>query len=270
MPEGPLHGKVAIVTGAGLPRGIGRATAVRLAADGATVVATDLAEGPDAMAGIDATADLCRELGVEARSLAMDVTDTEAVERCVAETIDEFGRIDVLFNNAGTPVGVGAFMEIDDAAWDLSWRVNVLGQVHTIKAVVPHMRDQGGGSIINNASLAGLGATRDFAAYTTTKFAVVGLTKSAAVDFGPDGIRVNAVCPGIIRTGMGEREIEFFAERLGVSTEEADRMLVEDTPLGRWADPSEVADVVAWLAGPRSGYVTGVALPVAGGMSAGL
>jgi len=270
MTDLPLHGKVAIVTGARRARGIGRATAVRLAADGATVVATDLVTDDDAARELETTAARCRDLGVPARAWAMDVTDPSQVEQRVAEAIAEFGRIDVLFNNAGTPVGVGPFLEIDEAAWELSWRVNVMGMVHTISAVVPHMRAAGGGSIVNNASLAGLGATKDFAAYTTTKFAVVGLTKSAAVDFGNDGIRVNAVCPGIVRTDMGEEEIDFLADQLGVTPEEADRILAQDTALGRWAEPGEVADVVAWLAGPGSGYVTGVALPVAGGMSAGL
>jgi len=267
MDTRPLGGKVAIVTGAARERGIGRAAAIRLAKDGASVVVTDIgradAEGVD-LGGrqeLEETAELCRREGVPALALAMDVTSAEEIDACVAAAVREYGRLDVVFNNAGTPVGVGPFLEISAAQWDLSWRVNVLGMVGMIKAVVPHMREAGEGSIINNSSLAGLGAIPGLAAYTTTKFAVVGLTKSAACDFGPDNIRVNAVCPGAIDTQMGDREIDHLAKQWGIEREEVHARVSEDIPLGRRAQAEEVADAVAWLAGPHSRFVTGVAVP---------
>lgn len=281
--SGPLESKVAVVTGAGRPRGIGRATAVRLAGQGAHVVVTELvrdgigAEGKDdgAVAGGDSdelerTASLCRDQGVEALALGLDVTRPDAVSSCVEHTVERFGRIDILFNNAGTPVGVGPFLSLDDGRWELSWQVNVMGMVRMCRAVIPHMKQGGGGAIVNNASLAGLGAIDQFAAYTTTKFGVVGLTKCIAVEFGPNGVRCNAVCPGLIETLMGIYEQELFGERWGVTAADARRRMEEEVPLSRWGTPDDVADVVAYLAGPQAAYVNGVTVPVAGGLSPGL
>ena len=123
---------------------------------------------------------------------------------------------------------------------------------------------------INNASMAGLGAGPGYGAYIVTKFAVIGLTKLIAAEFGPQNIRCNATCPGNILTDMGEEEITFIAMEKGVGQEEARKIFDESAALGRAAEPEEVADVVAYLAGPRSGYLTGVALPVAGGAPPGL
>ncbi len=271
-----LSSKVVIVTGAARDRGIGRAASIMMAKAGATVVATDLAQpDPDNLglgqpAGLERTAELCRSHGVPAMALALDVTDPAAVRGCVDTVIDAYGRVDVVFNNAGTPVGIGGFIDIPDLHWNLSWQVNVMGMVYMIRSVVPFMRESGGGSIINNASIAGLGAVADFAAYTTTKFAVIGLTKSAAVDFGPDGIRVNAVCPGLIQTQMADKEIELYADSWGVSFEESRDRLAELVPVGGWGTPEDIADAVAWLASDSSKYVSGVALPVTGGLAPGL
>jgi NAD(P)-dependent dehydrogenase (short-subunit alcohol dehydrogenase family) len=280
--SGPLEGKVAVVTGAGRPHGIGRTTAVRLAEYGAHVVVTDLADSPRAAEGSDPggaaqeddelerTASLCRQEGVDALAIVVDVTKTDDVTSCIDRALQRFDRIDILFNNAGTPVGVGPFLNLDDGLWELSWQVNVMGMVRMCRAAIPHMRRNGGGTIINNASIAGLGAIDQFAAYTTTKFGVVGLTKCIAVEFGPDGIRCNAICPGLIETLMGIHEQELFAERWGVPPAEARRRLEEEVPLGRWGAPSDVADVVAYLAGPHAAYLNGVTIPVAGGLSPGL
>ncbi len=271
-----LSGKVAIVTGAGRDRGIGRAASVRMAEAGATVVVTDVTHpeadgrGLGRPADLEKTAELCRSRGVPAMALALDVTDATAVQGCVDAVVATYGRVDVVFNNAGTAVGVGPLLDISEAHWNLSWQVNVMGMVHMIRSVVPFMRESGGGSIINNASIAALGAVAEFAAYTTTKFAVIGLTKSAAVDLGTDGIRVNAVCPGLISTQMADKEIELYADAWNVSLDESRTKLSEMVPLGAWGAPEDVADAVAWLAGASSRYVSGVAIPVAGGLAPGL
>jgi NAD(P)-dependent dehydrogenase (short-subunit alcohol dehydrogenase family) len=277
-----LQGKVAIVTGAGRPKGMGRASALKLAEQGACVVVTDVArqrkdlmiEGllgiGDDFRALEALVSEIEALGSRGMAMAVDVTDPAQIQACVEKTCQAFGGVDILFNNAGTGVGVGPFMDIPAGNWDLSWQVNVKGMMEFCKAVIPKMIERGGGSIINNASMVGLGAAPGYGAYTVTKFAVVGLTKLVAAEFGRQNIRCNATCPGNILTDMGEEEIRFIAMEKGISEEEARNIFGEVAALGRAAQPEEVADVVAFLAGPRSGFLTGVALPVAGGMPLGI
>ena len=277
-----LEGKVAIVTGAGRPKGMGRASALKLAEQGASVVVTDVArerkdleiEGllgiGDDFAALERLAAEIEALGSKALAMAVDVTDAGQIQACVEKTCETFGGVDIMFNNAGTAVGVGSLMDISSENWDLSWQINVKGMVEFCKAVIPKMIERGGGSIINNASMAGLGAAEGYGAYTVTKFAVVGLTKVVAAEFGRHNIRCNAICPGMILTDMGEEEIKFISMEKGVSMEEARRHFGEVAALGRAGQPEEVADVVAYLAGPRAGFLSGVALPVAGGMPLGI
>ena len=277
-----LEGKVAIVTGAGRAKGMGRASALKLAGQGARVVVTDVArerkdlmiEGllgiGDDFSALERLVAEIEALGSKAKAIAVDVTDTDQVQACVEKTCETFGGVDILFNNAGTAVGVGPFMDISSENWDLSWQVNVKGMVAFCKAVIPSMMERGGGSIINNASMAGLGAEAGYGAYTVTKFAVVGLTKVIAAEFGRQNIRCNAICPGMILTDMGEEEIRFISMEKGISMEEARQFFGEVAAMGRAGQPEEVADVVAYLAGPRSGFLTGVALPVAGGLPLGI
>ena len=279
-PNSELAGKVAIVTGAGKPDGIGQATALELARRGAAVVVTDLARtdprhefggrptAAEDARGLEQAVGEIEAAGVRGLSMPVDVTSEAEIASCVSRAVEELGGVDILFNNAGTPVGARPFFELTDEIWDLSWRVNVMGMVYFCRAVVPEMRARGGGSIVNNASLAGLRATEDFAAYTTTKFAVIGLTKSLALDLAPDGIRVNAVCPGYIDTPMTRVAEAALLDETG--SPERVRPDQHEIPLGRPGAGDDVGEVVAWLSGPGARYVTGVSISVDGGWREGL
>ncbi|WP_372831685.1 SDR family NAD(P)-dependent oxidoreductase [Pontibacterium sp.] len=264
----PLLQKVALVTGAGHPKGIGRAIALKLAEQGATVVVTDLAQASEDMSG--AVSQL-KGQGVEAMAVAVDVTQKTQIESCVQQVLNRFGQIDILVNNAGVGVGSSDFTELSDQDWELSFKVNVKGVADFSQAVIPVMQAQGGGSIINISSLLGLGAVEAIpACYTATKFAVIGLTKQLAVNYAKQNIRCNAVCPGSIVTQMHSTTLELIAEEHGISLEEAQALEDANIPMGYSAEPSVIGDAVAYLASPAARYMTGVSLPVAGGMSPGI
>ncbi len=276
----PLAGKIAIVTGAGRPRGIGRSTALRLAEHGAHVVVTDLCrkyEGDLAFYGVGDDWPRLQQTGreIEARGVRglackVDVTRRDEISACVDEVVATFGGIDILFNNAGTAIGAGPFLTMTQQQWDLSLSVNVTGMFHFCQLAIPHMIERGGGAIVNTASTAGLGAGEMMCGYHASKFALVGFTKAIAAEFGQFGIRCNAVCPGYVDTDLGETEHEFVSQMQGITVEEARRHATNQIALRRTCPPEEVADVVAYLCGPAAGYITGVALPVAGGMAVGL
>jgi NAD(P)-dependent dehydrogenase (short-subunit alcohol dehydrogenase family) len=275
-----LEGKVAIVTGCGRPKGIGRATALRLAEHGADVVVTDLCRKYDGDLAFYGVGDDWQQLQglvteIEARgrrglACRVDVTRRDEVEACVGETVATLGGIDILFNNAGTAVGVGPFLAMTQQQWDLSLSVNVTGMFHFCQLAIPKLLERGGGVIVNTSSTAGLGAVELMCGYHTSKFAVVGFTKAIAAEFGQFGIRCNAVCPGMVDTDLGDAEYEFISQMESISIEEARRRAAEKIALRRQCRPEEVADVVAYLCSPAAGYITGVALPIAGGMSPGL
>lgn len=264
-----LDGKVAIVTGAGHPMGMGFAACRKMAEAGARVVITDLARNEQELASLQARATEINDAGGEAVVVGVDVTNKAQINACIESALKQFGRVDILFNNAGTPVGCGDFLSMSDQQWDLSYQINLKGVADFCQAVIPAMTEQGGGAIINNSSLSGLGATADMAAYTATKFAVVGLTKSLATEFGAQGVRVNAVCPGMIWTQMGEQELDHFRQS-GESHDAAKQRLIADVPLERWGQADDVANAVVFLASDMASYISGVALPVAGGQAPGL
>lgn len=241
--------KVAIVTGAGHPRGIGAAIADMLRAKQTTVVTTDLS-------GAD---------------MNVDVTDGTQIDRCVETVIKDHGRIDILVNNAGVGAGSVSFLDQKEKELDLTFAVNVKGMIRFSQSVLPHMRTAGAGVIVNIASLCGLRAIRAIPpAYTASKFAVVGLTKAMALEFGVDGIRVNAVCPGSVDTQMRARVMELLAKEEGISIEEAEAAENATISLGRPSSPEEVAAVVAFLCSDDAKYLTGAAIPVDGGMTGGI
>jgi len=281
MNELPLGGKVAFVTGAGRPRGIGRAAALELAKAGADVVVSDLARPGRRIGNLPTVAEddgglhevvaEIEGLGGSALAFALDVTDEDEVRAAVAATVDRFGRIDVLFNNAGTPVGVKPFLELSTDDWMHSWNVHVMGCVFMCRAVVPTMQANGGGVIINNSSASGLRALPEYGGYTATKHALIGLTKTLALEFGPDGIRAVAICPGDIATDMADLGMKLAAAQSGVSASELESLAPLDTiALRRRGEAAEVGRTVAWLASDGASYISGNALLIDGGLMEGM
>ena len=246
-----LQGKRCFVTAAG--QGIGRATALAFAREGASVMATDLDER--------LLAELAGQPGITTRRL--DVTDAAAITAAVAEA----GRIDVLFNGAGY-VHAGSILDCDEAAWDFSFDLNVRSMYRLIRAVLPGMRAQRGGSIINMASVASSikGAPGRFV-YGTTKAAVIGLTKSVAADFVAEGIRCNAICPGTVESPSLRQRISAQAQATGKTLEEVEATFVARQPMGRLGRTEEIAALAVYLASQESGFTTGTAQVIDGGWS---
>ena len=263
-----LTEQTAIVTGAGHPKGIGLASALALAAQGANVAVTDLASAGD---GLECAVEEIRSCGVKAIAIPIDVTDRSQIDPFIDTVLAEFGQIDILVNNAGVGVGASNFLDVSEEDWSLTLAVNVMGLVRFTQAVLPGMRDRRRGSIVNVASLSGLrNIPPTPPCYTASKFAVVGLTKAVAQEFGPFNIRCNAVCPGSVDTRMRSDVMTLIAEASGISREEADEEERASISLGRPANADEIAAVVAFLAGPQASYLTGAAIPVDGGMTVGL
>jgi 3alpha(or 20beta)-hydroxysteroid dehydrogenase len=252
--------KVVIVTGAG--GGIGRAASLRFASEGASIVTVDM----DADT-IRETNDLVEAAGGRAHGVVADVTVSADVQNYVAEGVEAFGGIDVLFNNAGVMGHVALLEDYEEAIFDHVYQVNVKGVWLGMRHVKPAMVARGGGSIVNTASGAGLMATPTIIGYGASKHAVVGMTKTAAVELGADQIRVNCVCPGAVNTTM-VRAIEEQSAELGAVETAADytKMLNERTPLGRYVEPEEVAALVAFLGADESSIITGEAYGIDGGL----
>jgi NAD(P)-dependent dehydrogenase (short-subunit alcohol dehydrogenase family) len=250
MLEGSLDGKVALVTGAG--SGIGRASALAFARAGARVVVSDVDE-----AGGKETADLVGDAGSEAVFVRADVTQGSDVEALVAAAVDAFGALDCAHNNAGISGPVAFTADLDPDTAHRILEVNLFGVFLCLHHEIRHMLGAGGGAIVNTASGAGLGGVPAFPAYSASKHGVVGLTKSAAVEYARQGIRVNAVCPGPIETPMLEGILE--------GNEALERLFVQSVPMGRKGTPEEVAELVVWLCSPAASYMNGAAVPVDGG-----
>ena len=263
---GSLEGKIAIVTGAA--GGIGTAIALALAEEGARIVVCDLASRRDD--GLAPLADVISHKGGQAIAMAVDVSRKADIETAVAATLEAWGGIDILVNNAGTTAGAGPYLEITDADWQSSFAVNLKGPADFAQAVIPEMRRRGGGAILNVASTAGLGASAGFGAYTATKHGLVGLSKTIAAEFGCDGIRCNAICPGFVRTEMHLDATRRLAAQEGIGEAEMAVRRYAGVPLGRAGEPDEIARLAVFLAGPGGAYITGTAIPVAGGHPVGL
>jgi meso-butanediol dehydrogenase/(S,S)-butanediol dehydrogenase/diacetyl reductase len=254
-----ISGQVAILTGA--TSGIGKATALLFASQGADIVIT----GRRLELG-ESVAEQARKLGIQALFIQADHTRLEDCQRVVDETLQHFGHIDILFNNAGL-VLQGTAESTNEADWERLMALNVTAVWRMSRLVLPHMRAAGKGVIVNNASDWGVVGARDALAYATSKGAVVQMTKSMALDHALEGIRVNAVCPG---DTFVERWIEkgYFEDSGAVNLDEALSESAASLPMGRFAQADEIARVVLFLACDDSSFITGTALLVDGGNTA--
>ena len=269
-----LQGQVALVTGAGGEHGIGYAIARRLAEEGADVAVNDVSARPypDAeWGGLDSAVAGIEALGRRAAAVVADVGDPEQVDRMVAETVEKMGRIDILVNNAGTLAGWDRVpvVELEVHLWDAVQRVNVRGTYLVSRAVARHMLERGGGGrVINISSIAGRTGTARYSAYNASKFAVIGFTQALAQELAPAAITVNVVCPGLVETERvvplaetafpeldPETRLHKFRERYRTAN-----------PIGRIAEPADVANTAAFLASEEAAYLTGIAMNVCGGM----
>ncbi|GIH44829.1 NAD(P)-dependent dehydrogenase, short-chain alcohol dehydrogenase family [Microbispora rosea] len=247
-----LDDRVAIVTGAA--SGIGASAAVAIAAAGAHVVLADIA-------GCEDTERAIKNVGGDSLTIRTDVSRADDVKSLVARTIAAYGRLDHAFNNAGTEGRAEhEIHEADEEAWDQALAVNLKGVWLAMKYQVPAMLDSGGGSIVNGASVAAMVAFDKNGSYVAGKHAILGLTKTAALEYADRGVRVNAVCPGVVRTP--------FIERFTGNVPEVEARYTEIIPLGRMAEPEEVAKAVVWLLSDESSYVTGHGLVIDGGLVA--
>jgi NAD(P)-dependent dehydrogenase (short-subunit alcohol dehydrogenase family) len=246
-----LQDSVAVVTGGS--SGIGQATAQRLAAEGAAVVIGDLdsERGAETVAEID-------EAGGEAQFVETDVTSESDVEAMVETAVDEYGRLDVAVNNAGVEGAIAPTDKQSVTDWEQVIAVNLRGVFLGLRAEIPAMLEDGGGAIVNTSSLAGLNGLRGGSPYAASKHGVLGLTKSVAAEFSPDGVRVNAVCPGVIETPMLDRTREESSQLDQVAA---------ISPMRRSGEPGEVADAIVWLCSRKASYITGESIAVDGGFN---
>lgn len=248
--------RVALVTGAGT--GIGAAVARRLVAEGAAVVLTGRRPEP--------LREVAAELGDRALAVPADAARGAAMAGAVAAARERFGRVDVVVANAGGH-GLGAAADTTDEDWRLAVEANLTSAFVTVRAALPSLVS-GGGSVVVVSSLAGLFAGPAVLGYTTTKHALIGLTRSVARDYGRFGVRANVVCPGWVRTPMADEQMDRFGARRGLSRADAYALVTEHTPLGRPAEAAEVAAVVAFLASDDAAVVSGAVVTADAGASA--
>jgi 3-oxoacyl-[acyl-carrier protein] reductase/meso-butanediol dehydrogenase/(S,S)-butanediol dehydrogenase/diacetyl reductase len=265
----PLEGKVAIITGAGRLRGIGRAAAVALAADGADIVVTGTGRDPSTFPpdeqaagwrGIESTAAQVREQGRRCVPLQADATSAADAARVVSAATAEFGRVDILVNNAAVARGTDRvpLTELSEETWRTVLEVKLTGSFLMCRAVMPGMVERGqGGSIVNISSIAGKRGSPRTAAYNTANFGLQGLTQSLAMELAPAKIRVNAVCPGLTDTSR----MDGFRQE-----EDWEKYIRRVVPLGRAAEDHELGRFIAWLCGPDASYITGQSLNFDGGV----
>ena len=271
-----LAGKVALITGAGRRQGLGYAIARRLAADGAAVALTDLADPRELMeadrigtrAELEELAAELRAAGGRAIALALDVTDEASVDAAFARCVRELGRLDVLVNNAGIGYLIDPLTEASKAAWDAVLGVNLTGAFLCSRAAARIMIGQGeGGRIVNVASQAAKSGFPHMSAYVASKHGLVGLTRTHAIELGPHGITVNAVCPNHVTTGLGAVQNEYFAKLRGFPSVDAYLADMKNRiPMRRVGLAGDTAAACAWLCSDDAAYVTGEAMNVSGGV----
>ena len=246
--ETPFKNKVALVTGASF--GIGRATAILFAHKGAKVVLADWQENSE-------TLDFITAFGGEALFIKCDVSKLSEVQKMIQKIISVYGRLDYAFNNAGIEGINGSIQECTEENWDKTISINLKGIWACMKYEIPEMLKHGNGAIVNCSSIAGLVGFTGLPAYVASKHGVIGLTKTAALENAKLGIRVNAVCPGVIKTPM--------IDRLTSNNKDVEAQYAAQEPIGRLGQPDEIATAVIWLCSNEASFVTGQALAVDGG-----
>lgn len=250
---GLVQGKVALVTGGA--SGIGRATSLIFAREGAKVAVSDLN-----LDGCEETVAMIKKAGGEAFSVKCDVAKTSQVQAMVAEVVKKYGRLDCGFNNAGVSPAGGRLGEVPEDDWDFVIAINLTGVWLCMKYELIQMAQQGGGTIVNTASIMGLVGERRTGAYCAAKHGVVGITKTAALEYARKNIRVNAVCPGSTMTPMMMKGFE--------RDPRMEEIYKASHPLGRLGTPEDIGEAVVWMSSDEASFVTGLALPVDGGYTA--
>ncbi len=254
-----IDGHIAIVTGAA--QGLGLGIAERLARNGATVVMADLQREK-----VEDEAGGLRKPGLRVFPAYVDVSDSNSVDRLFEKVAEAHGRIDILVNNAGVGQNVAPVVELDDGEWDRVIRVTLTGTFYCCRAAGRIMEGQESGAIVNISSINGQNPAALVAAYNAAKEGVISLTRTLALELAAYGVRVNAVCPGPVYTAFNRSNMAQRSKTLGLSEEEMIERVRSAIPLGRWGEPEDIANGVAFLCSPAAAWITGEVLRVSGGM----